>query len=143
MFFTLENGLALYHYGGDLRKEKEDTRLQLKSVQTSDAELKDIIYLTLSNSLPPTTSYKRNNLVFTVFYPNYSQLNNLNFRYKMEGLDKVWSEPVGASQVTYNYMPYGKYNLQVEVLSKSGFKLDEISYRFEVRPPFYLSNTAK
>jgi len=42
-FFTLENGLALYHYGGDLRKEKEDTRLQLKSVQTSDAELKDII----------------------------------------------------------------------------------------------------
>ncbi|MGB4414383.1 MAG: triple tyrosine motif-containing protein [Paludibacter sp.] len=142
-FFTLENGLALYHYGGDLRKEKEDTRLQLKSVQTSDAELKDIIYLTLSNSLPPTTSYKRNNLVFTVFYPNYSQLNNLNFRYKMEGLDKVWSEPVGASQVTYNYMPYGKYNLQVEVLSKSGFKLDEISYRFEVRPPFYLSNMAK
>ncbi len=61
----------------------------------------------------------------------------------MEGLDKVWSEPVGSSQVTYNYMPYGKYNLQVEVLSKSGFKLDEISYRFEVRPPFYLSNTAK
>ena len=140
--FTLENGLAIYD-AGKFKPKANDTKLQLKSVQTSDAESKETIYLNLSDSVRPVTSYKFNNIIFTVFYPNYSQLDNVNYRFKLEGLDKVWSEPGTASWKRYNYLPYGNYNLKVEVLSNSGFRLGSLNYRFEVNPPFYLSTVAK
>lgn len=140
--FTLENGLAIYD-AGKFKPKANDTKLQLKSIQTSDAESKETIYLNLSDSVRPVTSYKFNNIIFTVFYPNYSQLDNVNYRFKLEGLDKVWSEPGTASWKRYNYLPYGDYNLKVEVLSNSGFRLGSLNYRFEVNPPFYLSTVAK
>ena len=140
--FTLENGLALYHTD-NLHAKASHTSLQVKSIKASDAESKESVFLPLLSGSVPTTPFKRNNLVFTVFYPQYSSLNNINFRYKLEGLDKVWSEPAPASQKVYNYLPHGDYTLSVEVLSKSGIRLSAASYSFEVKPPFYLSLAAK
>jgi DNA-binding CsgD family transcriptional regulator len=140
--FTLENGLALYNAA--ISKKKTSTAsLQLKCIQTSDAESKEIVFLPRSPEGTPATPFKRNNILFTVFYPQYSNLNNVNYRYKLEGLDKVWSEPTASSQKVYSYLPHGVYTLQAEVLTKSGIKLSETSYRFEVNPPFYLSLAAK
>jgi DNA-binding CsgD family transcriptional regulator len=140
--FTLENGLALYHMD-KLQRKPVATALQLKSIQASDAESKETVFLPLSSKMTPTTPFKRNNLLFTVFFPQYSNLNNLNFRYKLQGLDKVWSETTTSSQKSYSYLPHGEYKLNVEVLTKSGIKLSETSYSFEVEPPFYLSLAAK
>jgi len=140
--FTLENGLALYHTDS-MKIKSSDTHLQFKNIQTADAESKEIAFLPLSSKPVPATSYKRNNLVFTLFYPYYSQLKNISFRYKLEGLDMVWSEPTASSRKEYNYLPYGEYTLMAEVLTKSGIKLSEISYSFEVAPPFYWSLVAK
>jgi DNA-binding CsgD family transcriptional regulator len=140
--FTLENGLALYH----IEKQKIEsgkTKLQLKSVQTHDAESKDAISLPLNDQLKPQTPYRRNSLVFTVFYPDFAQTGNLYYRYKLEGLDKVWSDPTISPRKTFGYLPYGYYTLKAEVLTKSGYKLGELSYAFEVNPPFYLSTIAK
>ena len=140
--FTLENGLALYHTD-NLHAKASHTSLQVKSIKASDAESKESVFLPLLSGSVPSTPFKRNNLVFTVFYPQYSSLNNINFRYKLEGLDKVWSESTQSSQKAYNYLPYGDYTLNVEVLTNSGLKLSAASYDFEVEPPFYLSVAAK
>lgn len=140
--FTLENGLALYHTDNS-QKKISTTGLQMKSVKTSDAELKETDYLPLSSESKPITPFKRNNIIFTVFYPQYTNLSNINFRFKLEGLDKVWSETTTYPKRKYSYLPHGEYTLQVEVLTKSGIKLSGISYTFEVAPPFYLSLFAK
>jgi len=140
--FTLENGLALYH-SDNLQSKTRHTSLQIKSVEASDAVSRQSVFLPLSSDSNPFTPFKRNNLIFTVFYPQYNDLNNISFRYKLEGLDKVWSEPTNSSQKTYNYLPHGDYTLNVEVLTKSGQKLSAVSYTFEVEPPFYLSMAAK
>ncbi len=140
--FTLDNGLALYHKD-NFKNRTTPTTLKLKSIQTSDAELKEKVFLPLGTGHLPTTPFKRNNLLFTVYYPQYSKLNNINFRYKLNGLDKVWSESTNSSQKAYRYLPHGEYTLQVEVLTKSGVKLSEVNYTFEVNPPFYLSLAAK
>lgn len=139
--FTLENGLVLYHTD-NLRAKAPRTPLQLKSVQASNAESKETRFLPLLPGSDPTTPFRMNNIIFTVFYPQYNNLNNISFRYKLEGLDKVWSEP-SSSQKVYNYLPYGEYTLYVEVLTKSGIKLSSVNYSFEVEPPFYLSPMAK
>jgi len=140
--FTLENGLALYH-SDNVRSKTVLTPLQIKSIEASDAMSRETVFLPLLSESNPGTPFKRNNLIFTVFYPQYNDLNNINFRYKLEGLDKVWSEPTTSSQKVYNYLPHGEYTLNVEVLTKSGQKLSAVSYTFEVEPPFYFSIAAK
>jgi len=140
--FTLENGLALYHTNGSDPKTYS-TRLQLKSIQTSDDESKEIAFLPLISEAAPRTPFKLNNLVFTVFYPQYTNLNNISYRFKLEGLDKIWSEPTVLSRKAYRYLPHGVYTMKAEVITKSGIKLSEVSYTFEVAPPFYLSLVAK
>ena len=140
--FTMENGLALYHTD-KLQRKAPATVLQFKSILSSDAESKETVFLPLSAEQPPTTPYKRNNIVFTVFFPQYSNLNNINFRFKLDGLDKVWSENTATSQKTYSYLPHGEYTLNVEVYTKSGIKLSAVKYAFVVEPPFYLSLAAK
>jgi DNA-binding CsgD family transcriptional regulator len=140
--FTLENGIALYHTGLQSARHHK-IKLQLKSVETTDAESRQAVYLSLSDSVEQETPYKRNTLIFTVFYPDYTQTGNLYYRYMLEGLDKVWGDPTASARKTYAYLPYGRYVLKAEVMTKSGVKLGELSYRFEVNPPFYLSNIAK
>ena len=140
--FTLDNGLALYHRD-NFKNKTVATALRLKSIQTSDAELKEKIFLPLHSEQIPETPFHRNNILFTVYYPQYSELNNINFRYKLIGLDKVWSETTASPQKAYRYLPHGEYTLNVEVLTKSGVRLSEVSYSFEVNPPFYLSVAAK
>ena len=140
--FTLDNGLALYQ-NSNPAKQTTTASLQMKSIQTSDDEFKEKVYLPLTSDPIPTTPFKRNNILFTVFYPQYNNLNNIIFRYKLEGLDKVWSETTVASQKVYRYLPHGEYTLRVEVQTKDGIKLSATSYAFEVDPPFYLSTAAK
>ena len=140
--FTLENGLALYHTD-NLKTKTLQTSLRMKSIQTSDAESKEIVFLPLSVDSKASTPFRRNNIIFTVFYPQYNNLNNINFRYKLEGLDKVWSEATPASLKGYNYLPHGEYTFKAIVFTKSGIKLSEVNYAFEVAPPFYLSIAAQ
>jgi len=139
---TLDNGLALYHKSHSVMKTHAAT-LQFKSIKTSDAESKEAVFLPLTTESTPATPFKRNNILFTVFYPQYNNINNIHFRYKLDGLDKVWSETTGSSQKVYRYIPQGVYTLNVEVLTKTGVRLSEASYSFEVDPPFYLSAIAK
>lgn len=140
--FTLENGLALYSTEL-LDKAPIDIRLQLKSILSFDSESKNTAFLPLHPGSLPKTTFSRNNILFTVYFPFFSNLNNTNYRYKLEGLDKVWSEPTESSLKEYKYLPHGKYTLMVEVMTKSGQKLSQTTYSFEVAPPFYWSTIAK
>lgn len=139
--FTLENGLALYRYDESLN-EKQTTRLAIRSVFSFDAESKENVFLPVSDSVLTKLPFRTNNLLFRVFYPDY-RLANLLYRFKLNGLDKVWSEPTATPSKVYNYLPYGEYTLEAEVLNNTGIVLSTVSYRFEIKPPFYLSLLAK
>ena len=140
--FTLENGIAIYH-ADKYNKKSISTTLKFKNILTTDAESKINIYLPLSSTSIPTTPFSRNNVIFSVFFPQYENLNNIFFSYKLEGLDVVWNEPTVTSVISYNYLNYGKYKLRVQAQTKSGIILSEVSYDFVVKPPFYLSLIAK
>jgi len=140
--FTLENGLALYTLE-DKNKMNNTATLQFRKIVASDDESLKNIYLALNDSTPTKLKYSTNNVVFSVFYPQYTEMNTLNFRYKLVGLDKIWSEALPSSIKKYSYLPHGEYTLQVEVITKTGNKLAGISYHFIVAPPFYKSTYAK
>lgn len=141
-FITLENGLALYKLNASDSKVTKSSTLQLKSVAVTDARMRDYTFLPLDVSVPQIP-FEMNNLVFQVYYPDFSKMNNLRYSYLLEGRDQVWTEPQPASRRTYNYLPYGTYRLQVKVLTSSGQQLSALQYDFEVKPPFYWSVVAR
>ncbi len=140
--FTLENGLALYNYTQKLIPQYS-IQLKLKSIQISDAANKKLNFLPLEATSLPTIPYSRNNVVFSVFYPEYAQRNNVMYRFKLEGLDVVWRDPSSSPSIEYKYLPYRKYVFKAEAISESGQILSETNFAFEVQPPFYLSRPAK
>jgi DNA-binding CsgD family transcriptional regulator len=140
---TLENGLALYHFN---QKKVPATKanLQLKTISVTDVDLSEIQYLPVySTSHKLQIPFRKNNVTFTVYYPDYTQMNNVMYRFKLEGLDKLWGAPVQSGRKVYDYLPHGHYSLFVEVLDNSGLKLSGLNYSFEVKPPFYWSVIAR
>ncbi len=140
---TLENGLALYQFN---RKKVPETKatLQLKTISVTDVDLSEIQYLPVySTSHMLQIPFRKNNVTFTVYYPDYTQMNNVMYRFKLEGLDKLWGAPVLSGRKVYDYLPHGHYSLHVEVLDNSGLKLSGLYYTFEVMPPFYWSMVAR
>lgn len=140
--FTLENGLAIYNINYK-KTESIIPKIKLKSIETMDTESKNSDFFLLNPTEIPSTPFSRNNIVFTVYFPLYENLNDYQYRYKLNGLDKVWSETTAISQKEYSYLPHGIYTLEVEVLTKNAKVLSKLSYSFEVLPPFYLSTVAK
>lgn len=141
--FTLENGLALYQYNPE-KKVAGNVEIQLKNIAVTDVDLNEVQYLPVSNDdkmlqIP----FRKNNVTFTVYYPDYTQMNNVMYRFRLEGLDNLWGPPVLSNRKVYDYLPHGSYVLYVEVLDNSGLKLSELSYAFEVKPPFYWSIAAR
>ncbi len=44
---------------------------------------------------------------------SYTDPKSLNYEYKMEGLDSVWNELCGKSEITYYDLPSGNYDLKI------------------------------
>lgn len=140
--FTLENGLALYDINHTHRNQPR-VHLELKTVQTYNAEGRDAVFLKLKPNEVVQIPYIRNNIAFNFYLPEYTHLNAMVFSYKLDGLDKVWSIPTTSSRRIYSYLPYGKYTLHAVVTTNSGIPLSSKDYNFEILPPFYWSITAR
>jgi hypothetical protein len=141
--FLLENGLAIYRISSKTTPSDTGIRLGFRSVSATDAESRQHAFLPIGGGSKASTPYRRNNLTFDVSYPNYGRMSDLRYRFKLEGLDIVWSEKTAATQKTYRYLPWGKYVFKAEVRSKSGQLLSTASYKFAIRPPFYWSLLAR
>ncbi len=101
-------------------------------------------FLQISDSVQRKLLFRNNELLFRVL--GGCRLTNLLCRFKLKGLDKVWSEPVATPSKVYNYLYYGECTLEAKVLNNTGIVLSSVlsvSYSFEIKPPFYLSIFAK
>jgi len=61
------------------------------------------------------------------------------FRHRIAGLDNVWQTlPAGQNTLSYNYLPPGKYALEVELEDETGlYKTQRRSVSVVVKPYFY------
>lgn len=138
--FTLENGMALYTYSSkNLPKEK--TRLLLKQVLVWDNENKTSSALPLKPDEIPHLSYNNNNISFKAHYSDFNNTTK-HFKFRMKGLDKVWSELSENPSISYSHLPFGTYEFEMELTNSFGEGLDYVNYQFSIAPPFYLSKLA-
>ncbi len=77
-------------------------------------------------------------ITFEVIQPDYITSQSIEYRYKLQGLAKDWSDWSSANNVVdFPYLPSGDYTLLVEAKDIFGKVLDIKPVIFEVLPPYW------
>ncbi|MEO7987910.1 MAG: triple tyrosine motif-containing protein [Chryseolinea sp.] len=77
-------------------------------------------------------------LTFEVIQPDYITSQAIEYRYKLKGLAKDWSDWSSANNIVdFPYLPAGDYSLLVEAKDIFGKVLDIKPVAFEVIPPYW------
>lgn len=85
--------------------------------------------------------FYENNIKVSVFSPNYKNINNIQYMYKIEGIDEDW-DISQSNNINYIDLDPGTYTLKVKARSYNGEISDESSVTFTINPPFWKSKMA-
>lgn len=143
--FTLENGLALYK-SSNRPKDEDAVRRNILLIEVSvvDKKSEERTLLPINSDLENVSfSHTNNRIKFNVSYPKFSNLHDLQFSYKLTGLNDNWSEKTKSNIKEYSYLTPGKYIFSVRVLNNNGDVLAVKNYSFRMKPPFYWNMFSK
>lgn len=135
---NLMNGFLVYHSKRihDISYLSSPLSLSFIEAYTSEG-IHDT--LSLSNDKVCVLNPSQNNLRFRVSGCALQNMQN-SYQYKLEGMDREWSEIKNDGEIQFDRLPFGKYTLLVRSVNRSGAYSDDasdISYRFEILPPWY------
>lgn len=90
-------------------------------------------------------SYKNNNLRISFNVTDFSQAEQVEYIYQMEGLNDSWYNTHGENQVTFRNLPYGSYKFKVNARLRNQSWSDEniASLALVIEPPVWLAWYAK
>jgi len=84
-----------------------------------------------------TLPHNNNYLTFQFVGITLQSPKKVQYRFKLEGLDKNWSALTNRSEATYGNLPYGKYTFKVKAMNGDGYWSKELNYSFIIRPPWW------
>lgn len=87
----------------------------------------------------PELSHQYNSLRFRVGSTNYTDNQQNEFRYYLEGSDKGWSAWTKETFKEYPNLREGNYKLRIQTRNLYLHTSPEVSYSFRIRPPWYRS----
>ena len=118
-------------------EKNRDTTLVLENGIT----IKDVSFSSTSKwyNLPDDLilSYDNNNLTFGFVGINQKQNKKVLYKFKLEGLDKVWSAFTTRSDAGYGNLPAGSYIFKVKAMNSEGYWSNESQFAFTVSPPWW------
>lgn len=109
-----------------ISKTFRKANIQLKSILVNDLHLPDAHSLT----------YDQNRIEFRFEAVSFSENKNLQFRYKMLGVEDKWNF-TNERIILYKQLQPGKYTLIVHPLINEKATGEEIIYSFTISPPYY------
>ncbi|PVY41714.1 triple tyrosine motif-containing protein [Pontibacter virosus] len=87
----------------------------------------------------PTLPYALNSLKFTFGAILYEGIDDVQYRYFLEGFDADWSSWGGTLQKEYTNLREGTYTFRVKARNVYNQESEEAAYTFTVAPPWYRS----
>lgn len=89
--------------------------------------------------------YNLNNVTFAFSDLNYNQQQNLQYAYKLSGLDVDWHfSERGSNRITCNNLPPGNYTLLISRIGADGNPLpNPMNFTVDIRHPWYSTWIAK
>ncbi|MBL0741750.1 triple tyrosine motif-containing protein [Chryseolinea lacunae] len=86
----------------------------------------------------PQFDQQKSSITFEIVQPDYLASKAIEYRYKLSGLDKEWSEWSDSYNiVNFPYLPSGEYGLQAQAKDIFGNVKDLPPVSFEVLPPYW------
>ena len=109
------------------------TRLQVAGEEVRLAE-------TEAEIIPPRElAATKNNLTIAFVAPNYQDVSQLLYQYKLEGVDEEWRAPTQERSVTFGSLAAGKYRFLVRAVRENGVTSPQPAvFAFRILPPIYL-----
>ena len=104
-------------------------RLALLAVLNSDSDR-------IADTNKLALSYKRNNIRFEYAGISYRSVDNINYKYRMLGLDTSWRN-TKETFIEYPSLPSGDYEWQLLAINKFGIQSRLLSLHFTVTTPFW------
>jgi signal transduction histidine kinase/ligand-binding sensor domain-containing protein/AraC-like DNA-binding protein len=114
-----------------------DLKIFNKSVEISDAE--DAILTSAIDEIKKITlPFDQNILTIDFAALNYAQSNKNQYRYKLEGFEKNWTESGNQRSATYTNLNPGIYTFRVLASNNNGiWNKQGTSLSIEILPPFW------
>lgn len=81
--------------------------------------------------------YNLNHLTFHFSAIDWAAPHKIRYSYKMEGLDKDWSNPQTKTEADYRNLPYGSFTFKVKAIGEAQVWSEPFEYRFAIRPPWW------
>ena len=140
IWFGTTNG-ALHYQPHDVVVSSAPSTIVLTSVKVAGDNVIDPAYYDSTENwygipyhlqLP----YKKNNITFTFQAITLGGADQLQYRYRMEGIDAPWSDWLSSNSVTYSALPPGKYVFHVQCTGVDGVQHAGLDYSFEIITPF-------
>jgi len=144
IWFGTTNGAIHYQPHSDV-VSSSPTSIILQSVKLAGESTIEPRYYDSTDSwygIPYGLSlpYKKNNIAFTFQAITLSGVQEVVYRYRMDGLETPWSDWSPTNSVTYSALPPGKYVFHVQCLGHGGHNNPELTYAFEIITPFQKTN---
>ncbi|MCX8079829.1 MAG: SpoIIE family protein phosphatase [Bacteroidia bacterium] len=86
--------------------------------------------------------YYLNHLTFYFTGIDWYAPHKLKYQYKLEGLDKDWSQLTSEGKADYRNIPFGKYTFKVKAIGSAGKWSKTLEYSFIIHPPWWRTGWA-
>ncbi|MEM7549856.1 MAG: triple tyrosine motif-containing protein [Bacteroidota bacterium] len=80
---------------------------------------------------------ENSHIIFELAQPEYLGTTEIQYQYQLKGLNKEWSAWSPNNQLSFHYLPPGKYELSVRSRNTFGQVVDGGPYYFKVVPPVW------
>lgn len=131
-----DNGF--YIIGSKPKAPTDDNRLIIRRIM-STAETDSVIYLAApaADDTNVKLPHSLNSIKIEFALPEYTGMNNVEYRCMLEGYDKEWSRPMSAPYKEYTQLPSGTYKFRVRALNRISGRTQEIEAVIKVLPAWY------
>lgn len=79
-------------------------------------------------------------LNFTLSDYSHNSINPIEFSYRMSGADKEWSPWIADPMLSFGFLEWGNYELEIRARKGDKVASKIISYTFSIKRPWYFSN---
>lgn len=150
IFIAGENGLININYA-KYKKSNYKLQVQIREVRVM-GEKDSVLYGGYFGNInekqvqplqtAPKLKKQWGNLHFEFASTLFGLQNNLEYSYRLKGLDKNWSKWSNKTEKEYTNLPAGTYTFEIKVRNNFGEESEIDSYQFTILPPWYLSELA-
>lgn len=117
-----------------------------KIVLENGMVLRNIIFdsLTYWYNIPVNLSLAYDNNFITFHFSGITtqSAQNVEYIYKLDGLEDKWKNITKQTSVSYAHLPHGKYTFRVKATNNKRIWSNESVYKFNIRAPWWLTNWA-